>query len=134
MLMLTPIFWFFVIFNFNFVCMFNNNTKKKHTWSILWRMIAHRLHVKSVLWLQIVHALSVSLNKMGDMNYYGDDLQSARKHYARALDVRRNALTDQTELSSQVKIQFPRMLSSWLYLCAQLYFTLTGSWHSSIFD
>eukprot|EP00250_Pteridium_aquilinum_P006041 c16028_g1_i1 orf=123-1163(+) len=51
---------------------------------------------------EVIHALSVSLNKMGDLQYYADDLQSARAHYARSLDVRRSALTDNTELSSQV--------------------------------
>lgn len=51
---------------------------------------------------EVVHALSVSLNKMGDLKYYADDLQLARTHYARSLDVRRSALTNHTELSSQV--------------------------------
>lgn len=51
---------------------------------------------------EVVHALSVSLNKMGDLKYYADDLQAARAFYVRSLDVRRSALMDYTELSSQV--------------------------------
>lgn len=51
---------------------------------------------------EVVHALSVSLNKMGDLKYYANDLQSARAYYVRSLDVRRSALSDYTELSSQV--------------------------------
>ncbi|KAI5057284.1 hypothetical protein GOP47_0027299 [Adiantum capillus-veneris] len=51
---------------------------------------------------EVIHALSVSLNKMGDLKYYADDLQAARTNYARSLDVRRSALQDDTELSSQV--------------------------------
>lgn len=52
--------------------------------------------------LEVVHALSVSLNKMGDLKYYAEDLQSARAYYVRSLDVRRDALMDYTELSSQM--------------------------------
>lgn len=52
--------------------------------------------------VEVVHALSVSLNKMGDLKYYANDLQSARTYYARALNVRKDALVDFTQLSSQV--------------------------------
>eukprot|EP00249_Psilotum_nudum_P014608 c24912_g1_i2 orf=197-1288(-) len=51
---------------------------------------------------EVIHALSVSLNKLGDLKYYADDLQSAHRFYARALDVRKKALNDCTQLSSQV--------------------------------
>ncbi|MCO5598489.1 hypothetical protein L7F22_052586 [Adiantum nelumboides] len=51
---------------------------------------------------EVIHALSVSLNKMGDLKYYADDLQAARAYYARSLDVRRSALQEYTVLSSQV--------------------------------
>ncbi|KAH7331180.1 hypothetical protein KP509_20G018700 [Ceratopteris richardii] len=51
---------------------------------------------------EVVHALSVSINKMGDLEYYAGDLTAARAHYAKSLDVRRSALQDYSELSSQV--------------------------------
>lgn len=53
-------------------------------------------------WAQVVHALSVSLNKLGDLKYYAQDLESARAFYARALNVRLEATTDFTTLSPQV--------------------------------
>ncbi|CAL9119183.1 unnamed protein product [Musa acuminata var. zebrina] len=52
--------------------------------------------------LELVHTLSVSLNKIGDLRYYDGDLQSARSYYAKSLDVRRNAVKEHTNLSSQV--------------------------------
>lgn len=52
--------------------------------------------------LEVVHTLSVSLNKIGDLKYYDGDLPSARLYYIRALDVRRNALKEHSEASSQV--------------------------------
>jgi hypothetical protein len=52
-------------------------------------------------WVQVVHALSVSLNKLGDLKYYAQDLEAARAFYARALNVRLEATSDFTTLSSQ---------------------------------
>ncbi|WOL04596.1 hypothetical protein Cni_G13318 [Canna indica] len=52
--------------------------------------------------LELVHTLSVSLNKIGDLKYYDGDLQSARSYYAQSLDVRRNAVKENSNLSSQV--------------------------------
>jgi tetratricopeptide (TPR) repeat protein len=51
---------------------------------------------------EVVHALSVSLNKLGDLKYYAQDLESARAFYARALNVRLEATTDFTTLSPQL--------------------------------
>lgn len=51
----------------------------------------------------MVHALSVSLNKLGDLKYYAQDLESARAFYARALNVRLEATSDFTTLSPQVR-------------------------------
>ncbi|KAG0559288.1 hypothetical protein KC19_10G093800 [Ceratodon purpureus] len=52
--------------------------------------------------IEVVHALSVSLNKLGDLKYYAQELEAARAFYARALNVRLEATTDFTTLSSQV--------------------------------
>ncbi|XP_071720398.1 protein NCA1-like [Rutidosis leptorrhynchoides] len=52
--------------------------------------------------VEVTHTLSVSLNKIGDLKYYEGDLQSARDHYFRALDVRRNAIKDSSKAPSQV--------------------------------
>ncbi|XP_042435013.1 protein NCA1-like [Zingiber officinale] len=52
--------------------------------------------------IELVHTLSVSLNKVGDLKYYDGDLQSARNYYAKALDIRRNAVKENSKLSSQV--------------------------------
>ncbi|KAF8664751.1 hypothetical protein HU200_054471 [Digitaria exilis] len=52
--------------------------------------------------LELVHTLAVSLNKIGDLRYYGGDLQSARSYYARSLDVRRNAVKEHPAVASQV--------------------------------
>ncbi|OAY76195.1 uncharacterized protein LOC109709284 [Ananas comosus] len=52
--------------------------------------------------LELVHTLSVSLNKIGDLRYYGGDLESARSYYARSLDVRRNAVKEHSNVPSQV--------------------------------
>ncbi|KAL4564639.1 hypothetical protein LXL04_028706 [Taraxacum kok-saghyz] len=52
--------------------------------------------------LEVTHTLSVSLNKIGDLKYYEGDLKSARYHYFRALDVRRNAINDSSKAPSQV--------------------------------
>lgn len=51
--------------------------------------------------MQVVHALSVSLNKLGDLKYYAQDLTAARSFYSRALEHRQQS-TDLTILSSQV--------------------------------
>jgi hypothetical protein len=50
----------------------------------------------------VVHALSVSLNKLGDLKYYAQDLEGARAFYAQALDVRVEATQDFKTLSPQV--------------------------------
>lgn len=51
--------------------------------------------------LEITHTLSVSLNKIGDLKYYGEDLQAARSYYFQALDIRRNAIK-QHSLPTQI--------------------------------
>ncbi|KAJ6827631.1 uncharacterized protein M6B38_367015 [Iris pallida] len=51
--------------------------------------------------LELVHTLSVSLNKIGDLSYYDGNLQSARSYYTRALDVRRDAVKEHKDASSQ---------------------------------
>jgi len=51
---------------------------------------------------EVVHALSVSLNKLGDLKYYAQDLEGARAFYAQALDVRVEATQDFKTLSPQV--------------------------------
>uniref|UniRef100_A0A1D1XP66 Polycomb complex protein BMI-1 n=1 Tax=Anthurium amnicola TaxID=1678845 RepID=A0A1D1XP66_9ARAE len=52
--------------------------------------------------LEVVHTLSVSLNKIGDLKYYDGNLQSARSYYAQSLDVRRDAVKEQPNVSTQV--------------------------------
>ncbi|KAJ8534161.1 hypothetical protein K7X08_007485 [Anisodus acutangulus] len=54
--------------------------------------------------LEITHTLSVSLNKIGDLKYYDGDLQAARSHYFQALDVRRNAIKQQSVPSQIVDV------------------------------
>ncbi|XP_055807831.1 protein NCA1-like [Solanum dulcamara] len=54
--------------------------------------------------LEITHTLSVSLNKIGDLKYYDGDLQAARSHYFQALDVRRNAIKQQSMPSQIVDV------------------------------
>lgn len=44
--------------------------------------------------LEITHTLSVSLNKIGDLKYYGEDLKAARSYYFQALEIRRNAIKE----------------------------------------
>lgn len=51
---------------------------------------------------QITHTLSVSLNKIGDLKYYGEDLEAARSYYFQALNVRRNAIKHPSCVPSQV--------------------------------
>ena len=41
---------------------------------------------------QVIHALAVSLNKLGDLRFYADDLPAARDYYEQALAVRRDAV------------------------------------------
>ncbi|KAL3696286.1 hypothetical protein R1sor_010362 [Riccia sorocarpa] len=50
---------------------------------------------------EVIHALSVSLNKLGDLKYYAQDLAAAHQYYLRALKLRQNA-ADLSKLSSQV--------------------------------
>ncbi|KAK6778906.1 hypothetical protein RDI58_025624 [Solanum bulbocastanum] len=54
--------------------------------------------------VEITHTLSVSLNKIGDLKYYAGDLQAARSHYFRALDVRRSAIKQQSVPSQIVDV------------------------------
>lgn len=54
--------------------------------------------------LEITHTLSVSLNKIGDLKYYDDDLEAARSHYIKALDVRRNAIKQQSAPSQIIDV------------------------------
>lgn len=64
----------------------------------------HGFHL-IILWLfalQIIHTLSVSLNKIGDLKYYGGDLQAARSYYVRSLNVRRDAVKHHSNVPSQV--------------------------------
>lgn len=51
--------------------------------------------------LEITHTLSVSLNKIGDLKYYEGDLQAARSCYFQSLNVRRDAVKHQPNVSSQ---------------------------------
>ncbi|KAM7500262.1 hypothetical protein LguiA_024676 [Lonicera macranthoides] len=52
--------------------------------------------------LEITHTLSVSLNKIGDLKYYGEDLEAARSYYFQALNVRRNAIKHPSCVPSQI--------------------------------
>ncbi|KAG6488528.1 hypothetical protein ZIOFF_049771 [Zingiber officinale] len=52
--------------------------------------------------IELVQTLSISLNKVGDLKYYDGDLQSARNYYTKALNCRRNAVKENSSLSSQV--------------------------------
>lgn len=52
--------------------------------------------------VEVVHARSVSLNKIGDLKYYDNDLLASQLYYSQALDVRRKAIKDFTKLSSQI--------------------------------
>ncbi|PKU66915.1 protein NCA1 [Dendrobium catenatum] len=52
--------------------------------------------------LELVHTLSVSLNKIGDLRYYDGDLESAKTYYTRALDVRRDAIMERSNVSCQI--------------------------------
>ncbi|KAH7854653.1 hypothetical protein Vadar_016414 [Vaccinium darrowii] len=52
--------------------------------------------------LEIIHTLSVSLNKVGDLKYYAEDLQGARNYYFQSLNVRRDAIKNHPSSSSQI--------------------------------
>ncbi|KAI8530051.1 hypothetical protein RHMOL_Rhmol11G0024600 [Rhododendron molle] len=52
--------------------------------------------------LQIIHMLSVSLNKVGDLKYYYEDLQGAKSYYFQSLNVRRDAIKNHPSSPSQV--------------------------------
>ncbi|CAI8595898.1 unnamed protein product [Vicia faba] len=52
--------------------------------------------------LEITHTLSVSLNKIGDLKYHGGDLQAARSYYFQSLNVRRDVVRNNSNVSSQV--------------------------------
>ncbi|XP_058184501.1 uncharacterized protein LOC131301981 [Rhododendron vialii] len=41
---------------------------------------------------KVIHMLSVSLNKVGDLKDYDEDLQGARSYYFQSLNVRRDAI------------------------------------------
>ncbi|KAF5729361.1 Zinc ion binding [Tripterygium wilfordii] len=51
---------------------------------------------------EITHTLSVSLNKVGDLKYYEEDLEAARSYYFRSLNVRREAMEHHPNVPSQV--------------------------------
>ncbi|KAL8144624.1 protein NCA1 [Apium graveolens] len=51
--------------------------------------------------LEIKHTLSISLNKIGDLKYYAEDLEAARSYYLQALDMRRNAMKHPSSVPSQ---------------------------------
>lgn len=51
--------------------------------------------------LEIKHTLSISLNKIGDLKYYAEDLEAARSYYIQALDMRRNAMKHPSSVPSQ---------------------------------
>lgn len=55
-----------------------------------------------VVHVQIKHTLSVSLNKIGDLKYYSEELEAARSYYCQALDVRRKATQHPASVPSQV--------------------------------
>ncbi|KAG5555522.1 hypothetical protein RHGRI_006238 [Rhododendron griersonianum] len=52
--------------------------------------------------LEIIHTLSVSLNKVGDLKYYDEDLQGARSYYFQSLNVRRDAIKSHPSSPSQI--------------------------------
>ncbi|XP_019187622.1 PREDICTED: uncharacterized protein LOC109182055 [Ipomoea nil] len=54
--------------------------------------------------LEITHTLSVSLNKIGDLKYYDEDLQAARSYYFQALDIRRNAIKQHSQPSQTIDV------------------------------
>ncbi|XAR68604.1 hypothetical protein NMG60_11003789 [Bertholletia excelsa] len=52
--------------------------------------------------LEIIHTLSVSLNKIGDLKYYDEDLQAARSYYFQSLNVRRDAIKNHPSSPSRI--------------------------------
>ncbi|XP_004516522.1 protein NCA1 [Cicer arietinum] len=52
--------------------------------------------------LEITHTLSVSLNKIGDLKYYDGDLPAARSYYFQSLNVRREFVKNNSNVSPQV--------------------------------
>lgn len=52
--------------------------------------------------MEITHTLSVSLNKIGDLKYYDGDMQAARSYYDRSLNVRREAIKNNSDVTSQI--------------------------------
>nr|AFK44885.1 unknown [Lotus japonicus] len=52
--------------------------------------------------LEITHTLSVSLNKIGDLKYYDGDLRAARSYYFQSLNVRRDVMKHNSNVTSQV--------------------------------
>ncbi|KAG5555887.1 hypothetical protein RHGRI_006515 [Rhododendron griersonianum] len=60
-------------------------------------------HTDIYFWeAKIIHTLSVSLNKVGDLKYYDEDLQGARSYYFQSLNVRRDAIKNHPSSPSQV--------------------------------
>ena len=53
----------------------------------------------------MVHALSVSLNKLGDLRHYSDDLVEARSLYSQALAVRRKAAEEAERGSTPAQVR-----------------------------
>nr|GMD28147.1 protein NCA1 [Ipomoea batatas] len=46
----------------------------------------------------------VSLNKIGDLKYYDEDLQAASSYYFQALDIRRNAIKQYSQPSQTIDV------------------------------
>ncbi|KAI8561592.1 hypothetical protein RHMOL_Rhmol04G0352200 [Rhododendron molle] len=54
--------------------------------------------------LEIMHMLSVSLNKVGDLKYYDENLQGARTYYFQWLNGRRDAIKNHPSSPSQILV------------------------------
>jgi len=76
--------------------------------------------------LQITHTLSVSLNKIGDLKYYDEDLQAARSYYDRALNVRRDAMKHHPNAPSQVSVPSYSFLFLLFFVLSQCLVSWTG--------
>lgn len=60
------------------------------------------IYLFELVTLQITHTLSVSLNKIGDLKYYDGDLPAARSYYFQSLNVRREFVKNNSNVSPQV--------------------------------
>ena len=72
---------------------------KNHNCNIIFFLSIYFL---KFIFLQITHTLSVSLNKIGDLKYYDEDLQAARSYYFKSLNVRRDVVKHNSNVPSQV--------------------------------